>query len=89
MIAIVFIAMAVLGALLEGWVLSVMWRWFIVPLGVPALTIPAAIGVALVVGMLTHQTRNSDEIEWETLLASAFINPLLALVVGWMLRPFI
>jgi hypothetical protein len=82
-------ALFVGAALLEGWVLSVMWRWFIVPLGAPVISIPAAIGIALLAGMLTHQTRNPDEVEWEHLLSSALIAPPFILLVGWVVKQFL
>lgn len=45
----------VYGAMMNGWALSKLWSWFIVStFALPALTIPAAIGVALVVNYLTQ-----------------------------------
>jgi len=57
-VMLAFIAgIMVVSCLLRGWVLSILWRWFMVPtLGLPALSVPQAIGIALVVGMLTHQS---------------------------------
>jgi hypothetical protein len=38
----------VAASLLEGWVISVLWRWFIVTtFGLPALSVVAAIGVVI------------------------------------------
>ena len=57
-VMLAFIAgIMVVSCLLRGWVLSILWRWFMVPtLGLPALSVPQAIGIALVVGMLTHHS---------------------------------
>ena len=45
-----------LAAVLNGWVLSIIWKWFFVPtLHLPSLSIPQAIGIALVVSFLTKQ----------------------------------
>lgn len=46
----------VFSAIFNGYALSVLWGWFIVPtFGLPALAVAPAIGVALVVSYLTHQ----------------------------------
>lgn len=44
------------SALINGFVLSILWGWFIVPtLGLPPLSLIEALWVGLVVSMLTHQ----------------------------------
>lgn len=40
------------GYIINGWVLSVLWGWFIWPLGVKAISIPEAIGISVVVQAL-------------------------------------
>lgn len=86
----------VVSTLLNGYVLSVLWRWFMVPtLGLPALSIPQAIGIALVVGMLTHQSsqhypENKDE-KTSTKVARAIepvLNPLIVLLIGWVVHQY-
>ena len=42
--------------LLRGWVLSVMWGWFILPLGLVPITIPQAIGLMFIVRLLDKET---------------------------------
>lgn len=56
-------ALAILAAVLNGVMLSYMWQWFIVPLGVRAIAIPQAIGIAVIAAMLTHEGADtkSDE----------------------------
>ena len=81
--------------LLRGYVLSILWRWFMVPtLGLPALSIPQAIGIALVVGMLTHQSHhypeNKDEKTSTKVVRSLgpFVAPFATLLVGWIVHQF-
>ncbi len=75
----------------SGYVLSLLWGWFLVPtFGFPVLSIPAAIGLALIVRYLTaHKTdvtkdKTKDEriAEWGV----AFLWPALALLVGWIVK---
>lgn len=55
--------MAAISFILNGYVLSVLWGWFIVPtFGAPELGIVPAIGLVLVVGILTHGTRGIGDI---------------------------
>ena len=46
----------VVGAVMNGYVLSVLWGWFVVPVfSVPPLSIATAIGLSLAIGMLVKQ----------------------------------
>lgn len=50
-----FIALFLVRVLLSGFVLSVLWRWFVVPpFGLPELTVAQALGIALVVNYVTR-----------------------------------
>lgn len=42
------------GYIFNGWVLSVLWGWFIWPLGVKAISIPEAIGIFIVIQSLVE-----------------------------------
>ncbi len=55
------IALNVPLGLLRGWVLSVLWRWFLVPLGLPGLGVAQAWGIATIIAMLVFQGGRSDE----------------------------
>lgn len=64
-LALLLVARLVPVTILEGWVLSILWRWFVAPaLGLPLLTVAQAIGVALVVAFLRDRyeprPRNQD-----------------------------
>jgi hypothetical protein len=79
-------------AVLNGWVLSVLWAWFLVPLGVPAINVVTAIGVALVVAYMTYQlqTGKSDpdaSYPFQSLFVAVF-KPLFALGFGWVVHMF-
>jgi hypothetical protein len=61
------VGIAVVGAILGGWVLSVMWQWFIVPaFDAPALTIGQAIGLSLIISSLqVKHAKESDDEDWK------------------------
>jgi hypothetical protein len=91
---------AILGALLfalilspfiilNGWVLSWLWLWFLVPLGIPAIGVVHAMGITGVVGFLTKQYTETDgEKDRGEKLAYLVVAPFLALAVGYILHSF-
>lgn len=61
---IVVIAMTFLAAIFHGYVLSMLWGWFIVPVfNAPVLGVAPAIGVALLIGYLTKSRANKEKKE--------------------------
>jgi len=88
------VALIVLSVALNGFALSLLWDWFIVPVfGLPKLPVTSAIGLSLVVGYLTHQLPNEDTRSFGKTMARevclAVFKPSLALLFGWVLRWFI
>jgi len=92
MIAILAIALVVVTVALEGWVLSVLWAWFMVPtFGLAALTIPQALGLSIIASCLTSHPNSRDssgESAVETFLRS-ILRPLIALACGFVVRLFL
>jgi hypothetical protein len=91
-VALVAGGLFALAAILQGVVLSVLWGWFVVPLGLPALGIAHAIGIALVVRFLTHRhtsKKTDDESPIRRELFGLFVLPPLALVAGWVITLFL
>ena len=85
--AITIIAFA---AILRGYVLSVLWSWFVIPtFSLPPLSIPVAIGIGLILAFTTHQTsiKKEDKSAGER-FADAIINPLMLLLIGWIVTLF-
>lgn len=83
--------------ILRGWVLVVLWEWFVVPLfGLPTPTIPFAIGLVLVFGMLSPWNMNKDtdqdkmgEHYWIKGVVTALGTPILQLAIGWIVHQFV
>lgn len=76
--------------MLEGWALSTLWRWFIVTqFHAVALTIPSAIGISIVFGLLKGTTFAAEDPKYKSFLTRVFafiITPLFAVGCGWLVR---
>jgi hypothetical protein len=89
-------AMLVIGSIWRGYVFSVLWKWFIVPVfpAMPLLSIPVAIGIAMVVSFLAYQyTYTKDDRSEAAKLGGAFgvslLYPGLVLLMGWVVTLFL
>jgi len=86
----------IISSIMNGWALSTMWGWFVVPLfHLPELNIPYAIGISMVVGMLVRQAsqENKKEKSWSTIVAEIFayaiFTPLFTVFLGWIVKGFL
>jgi hypothetical protein len=95
---IVVVVVAAVGAvLLNGWALSVLWGWFIVPLfSVPALPVLYAIGIGFIASLLRPAPSTSEEESKEDLgirivkvITQIIALPLSAVFFGWIVHSFI
>jgi len=86
-----FLSLLGLAAIANGFVASILWRWFVVPLGAVPITIPWAIGLSVLVGMFKvvksdDKKESADEKAQKFLFL--FVNPLAALGIGWIAKQF-
>lgn len=87
----------IIGGIWSGYVLSVLWGWFIVPtFELPALSVPVAIGVALTVRFLSPNVQSSNRDRTRTtgemlteMFGHALLYPAFTLALGWVVRMFI
>lgn len=92
----------VASAALMGWVLVVLWSWFVIPVfGLPALHMAYAVGLMLLVRYMTIVPDGDKIAEYKKLdveerterlmvngaLAVAF--PLFVLGIGWIIHQFV
>ena len=84
-----------LGPFLTGLTLSTLWGWFVVPtLHAPQLSIPVALGIALIMSMVTgpHEDRKLDEMIEQDKHVAAFttvlLRPLFCLLIGAIYHAF-
>ncbi len=84
------------GPVWSGYVLSIMWGWFVVPIfHLPQLQIAVAIGLSIIVRMLTYDPQESDKKKSDTedaIVSSfcwSFLYPLLTLGVSYVVHLFV
>lgn len=71
----------------NAWVLTILWGWFIVPLGVKALSVAHAYGITLVTGLILSNRgvkENKDKDDWVGSILTWLLLPLVALFFGWI-----
>jgi hypothetical protein len=82
------VSLALLPVLIpwEGFVIAKLWRWFLVPLGVPPVTISHAIGISTLTWLLTHQINLAEKKELDSLetMLIVFVRFAMALGIGWV-----
>ena len=83
-IALVFVALLYL---LDGVALYFLWGWYLVPLGIPSITLGHAIGIGVIVGFMTgqHIPRNGEDDQRDMMIHIIF-SPLFALLVGGLVH---
>jgi uncharacterized membrane protein len=85
-IFLLLLLLALPSSLWCGFVLTRLWTWFVMPLGVPAVEIWQAAGIALLVSWLTKQQQPEDKAPASEravkAIATAALTPLLVWAVG-------
>lgn len=86
----------VVNIMVKGFVISIVWGWFMVPLGLPPVSIAMAYGLAIVISYLTHQeveNKKHDDMGVGQLLLLAFTKPILTggfiLGISWIVLQFV
>lgn len=95
---LIFGSISLLGAiiaasvLLNGWALSLLWAWFVVPTFpvLPVLTLGQAIGLASVVSFLTYQYVDAEpkksEAKFLEISLNVILRPVFAVLFGLAIR---
>lgn len=91
---VVFCIVVPLNCIIDGYVLMKLWSWFVVAsFGAPAMSLPVAAGVGLIVALTTHQTPQKFDEEspiaaLSRLGETLFVKPGLLLFVGWVIKTY-
>ena len=90
---VLIVVISIVGAIAQGWALSTLWSWFVADfLGLPLLTIPQAIGIALLVGMFfipNLEEKDKDVVDlFLKLISKAIFYPLIVVGLGWLVLQF-
>jgi hypothetical protein len=86
--AFIWFVIGILGTIFHGFVLSVLWGWFVygiftvVPLGVAH-----AVGLVTTVKLITAQYIEQETQTWEIVCFEIFV-ALFALLTGWVAHLF-
>lgn len=85
-----------ISTILSGWVLTLLWAWFVVPLGIAQIGIAHGIGICatgrLIIGGVPSRSdkdKPTDPIErlgHSIIVLIGF--PLFALLIGWLAQMF-
>lgn len=92
--AVFVIPIAILGVIWRGYVLSVMWMWFVVPaFAAPELNIPTAIGLSGLIGLavMAKSPEPEGDSAMEKIVAGIsmiMLTPLTVLGIGWIVKGF-
>lgn len=74
----------------RAWAIMTLWTWFVVPLGVPELTLKLAAGISLLSANLTYQLQFDDSRpSTTTVLITQLLHPLLIVGLGYLIQRFI
>lgn len=91
-LSLISIAISPAAIVWKGYVLTILWAWFIVPIfGLAAITIPQAIGLALIILFVTptpSSSKSKDEFSTRVALAIflPFMLPAFVLLIGWIVN---
>jgi hypothetical protein len=90
-VAALLVILAIVPVLIvHGFVVSIMWGWFMVPLGVPAIGIAHAIGLAGMLGAL-NIAKSTDKVTGRAMawiMDMLLIRPAILLGIGWITKQF-
>jgi hypothetical protein len=91
-----FPLLLVLASTYHGFVLTKLWAWFVVPtFALPYLSLPAAIGISVIVGFLSHsgslKTDDDSDSLGELMLKTtvmAALTPSFSLLAGYIVSRY-
>jgi hypothetical protein len=90
-----FPLLIIASSIYHGFVLTKLWSWFVVPVfSAPHLSIPAAIGLCLIVGFMSKDNDSSNHEKkplWEVIFDAtlkAAIVPSLSLLTGYIVSHY-
>ncbi len=84
----------VIGTYISGWVLSILWGWFVSPIfNLPTLSLIEAIGISLVVGYTKSKVPQHDDNRKASdklieSITNMLVTPLFHVGIGWIILQF-
>ena len=74
-----------------AWTFTVLWAWFLVPLGAPAITLAHAYGIMLITGLFKDiklEKGQKTAEEWGSAMMAWLQKPIFALAIGGIVKFF-
>lgn len=92
--ALLYIVLSLLSILLTGFTISVLWGWFVVPLGVTPIGMANAFGLSVMI--MFFKIRGRKDFVKDVLVEKSetrkwiehFATPITALLFGWLTTLF-
>lgn len=84
-----FILILVMSLVVEGFVISMLWGWYVVPLGVLPINLLHGVGIALLVSVLTFKYQKYEGFGVLKELGMNAYNSFMCLGLGFLLHSFI
>lgn len=84
-----FVVTAIIGIFWGGFVTATLWGWFMVPLGVKAITYWHAVGLSALVGMFLGSRgieKRDDSDAFIFGLVMSVVIPAIGLAFGWLAK---
>lgn len=82
----------ILESALNGWTLTILWKWFIVPsFDARPLAVPYAMGISLIIRSAVYQPPGKEERSQGlgSTIGIAIAKPFIVLALGWLITLFI
>ncbi len=87
-----FLFLFLISATLQGFVFSYLWLWFIVPLGLPKVSILHAFGIYILLDFVSYHYndyRKNEQVGLITSVNYILIRPLIVFTIGFILHFFL
>lgn len=70
---------------LNAMVLVVLWKWFLIPLGLPSINLATAVGLGAIVSLFSNPCNSKEE----SPLLTFFFKLGFMLLIGWIAHQFV
>jgi hypothetical protein len=82
------VVLIIYNVIASGWVLSVIWAWFLVPLGMPAVTTVQAIGISVVASALMPKPIRQKDVNMTGAVVTALLSPVMTMAIAYIVKLF-
>ena len=84
-LVIIFAATVIVASVYFGWAVSLLWGWFLVPLGLPKISLIHAVGLMQLANVVLRPIHGSTGKDfWVGLL----VGPAFAVLIGFIIKSY-